>query len=282
VSGIWQPLSADWDAEAPRDPALSAQCYVVCSTPRSGSGMLCRGLAATGIGGAPAEYFSVNQRVPLSARWQTGPSLEAYTAALLARRSSAEGVFGTKLHWDQFDRLRAELRGSPAGPPGDARAATALAALLPNVRYVHLARLDVDRQAVSLWTALNRNVWAVRQGSEPHAQAPPVAYDFEAIEHCRQFLAHGELSWDRFFRAAGIVPIAVTYEELVADFAPTVQRVLDALLGDAARTAAPVPPPDSIRQSDTRSDELLARYRADFAERGVPLPAVTPPPAPTP
>lgn len=282
MSGIWEPRRAELDADPPRDPALPAMSYIICSTPRSGSGMLCRGLADSGLGGLPAEYYNINQRGPLAERWQTGTSAEAYTAALRARRSSPAGVFGTKMHWDQFDALRAELgAGTFNGAARYAEAARAIAALLPGLRWIHLVRLEVDRQAVSLWIALHRGVWAVRRGIEPAPPRAPVPYDYDGIERCRQYLAHGELSWDRFFRTAGITPISVTYDEVVDATAATVGRVLVALLGpEIAIGAAPIPAPDSIRQADAASEELVTRYRADLAHRGVPLPEVTPSPAP--
>lgn len=285
MSGIWEPRRAELDADPPRDPALPAMSYIICSTPRSGSGMLCRGLADSGLGGLPAEYYNVNQRGPLAERWGTGTSATAYTAALRARRSSAAGVFGTKLHWDQFDALRAELgAGTVNGAARYAEAAAAMAALLPGLRWVHLVRLEVDRQAVSLWIALHRNVWAVRRGTEAAATPrAPVPYDYDGIERCRQYLAHGELSWDRFFRTAGIAPVPVTYDAVVAATAPTVQRVLVALLGpEVAAGAAPIPAPDSVRQADAASEALVARYREDLESRGVPLPDVSPAAAPAP
>jgi trehalose 2-sulfotransferase len=296
VSGIWEPRSPRWDADPPRDLGLPARCYVVCSTPRNGSGMLCRGLAASGVAGAPAEYYNINQRVPLAERWGSGPGLRAYTDALRGRRSSAAGVFGTKLHWDQLEGLFGELL--PEGLPDDlaeryAAAGAALRALLPDVRFVHLVRVDVDRQAVSLWTALNRNVWSVRaesgaaavttaagageatpSGGEPSGAASPVPYDFAAIDRCRAFLAHGDLAWDRFFRANGIAPVQVTYEGLIGDFEPTCARVLRELLGDeVARGSGPLPAgPDSVRQADEHSEALLARYRAERPPVTVPAP----------
>jgi len=66
MSGVWDPLRPELDAEPPLDPPLPDVTYAVCSTPRSGSGRLCRGLAETGLAGIPAEYFNVNQRSPLA------------------------------------------------------------------------------------------------------------------------------------------------------------------------------------------------------------------------
>ncbi|MEA2217813.1 MAG: trehalose 2-sulfotransferase [Solirubrobacteraceae bacterium] len=266
MSGVWDPLREELDSAPPRDRGLPATSYVVCSTPRSGSGLLCRGLASSGLAGVPAEYFNANQRVPLAARWATGPSLRAYVAALRARRSSPDGVFGTKLHADQLEQLAAEAAGPAPAPSGPAPSAAFLERLLGDVRYVRIVRLDVDRQAISLWTALRTGVWSVREGAArvPRDEPP---YSFEEIEGCRRTIVDGEVLWDRFMRCNAIVPLEVAYEELVASYAATVCAVLAAILGDAVDSGA-VAPPDGVRQAGARAEELCARFAADRGRRG--------------
>jgi LPS sulfotransferase NodH len=261
MSGVWDPLRAELDSHPPRDPELRATSYVICSTPRSGSGLLCRGLASSGLAGVPAEYFNPNQRVPLTARWATGPSLTAYTAALRTRRSSPAGVFGTKLHADQLAHVRAEAAAQRGGDPD--LSAEFLRDLLPNLRYVRIIRLDVDRQAVSLWTALRSGTWSVRSG-DVAAPTVDVPYSLEGIESCRRMIVDGEIYVDRFLRVNAIVPVEVVYEELVASFAPTVASVLASILGTAPDPGV-IAAPDSVRQADARSEELYARFVADRA-----------------
>jgi trehalose 2-sulfotransferase len=174
VSGVWRATSPELDTSPPRDPDLPATVYVVCSTPRSGSGLLCRGLAATGLAGTPAEYFNSNQRAPLSARWRAGEDLCAYVRALRAHRTSPAGVLGVKIHSDQLEHLSCEL-GEP--DPGEL-----LPRLFPDALYVHLEREDVDRQAVSLWSALQTGIWS-EQASMPPGVPADVPYSFE--EHRR-------------------------------------------------------------------------------------------------
>jgi LPS sulfotransferase NodH len=270
MSGVWDPVRMELDADPPRDPELPVMSYVVCSTPRSGSGLLCRGLASRGLGGVPAEYFNVNQRAPLSSRWGTGDSLPSYVAALRARRSSPAGVFGTKLHADQLEQLSLEALGPAAGSPAPALSAAFLERLLPNLRYVRIVRLDVDRQAISLWTALHSGVWSVRDGpGEPSPAGAP--YDFDGIERCRRMIVDGDVYWDRFLRFNELRCVDVVYEQLEIAFAETVAAVLSTILETAVDPSA-IAVPDSRRQSDARSEELLARFTADGAEhRGKPL-----------
>ena len=118
------------------EPEPGDVVYVVCTTMRSGSGLLCHGLRGTGLAGVPAEYFHPRQRARLAERWRCSDTTAGYIRELRARRSGPNGVFGLKLHSHQMRNL------------------DALDSLLPGAGYVRLRRRDIDAQAVSLWTAL--------------------------------------------------------------------------------------------------------------------------------
>jgi trehalose 2-sulfotransferase len=65
-------------------PELS---YLVCASQRSGTELLCRGLAATGVAGCPREYFLAEDPAKLPApqtRRQSNDLNEAWVAAYLA------------------------------------------------------------------------------------------------------------------------------------------------------------------------------------------------------
>lgn len=255
---MWNPLRAELDTVPPRRPPLPESSYIVCSTHRSGSGLLCRGLAATGIAGTPAEYFNPNQRVPLTRRWGCGDSLDEYAATLRARRTDAGGVFGTKLHWGQLEEIQAEAleHGSLVARPDP----SLIERLLPGSRFVRIVRLDIDAQAVSLWTALQTGCWSLRSGA-PAPPAGAVPYSYAGILRCRQEIVEGEVGWDRFFRRSAITPLEVVYEQLVAQYAAVVRDTLEGIL--PGRAAAAVVAPDSRRQAGQRSAELLARFSSE-------------------
>ena len=271
VSGVWDPARPELDTVPPWDLDRPARTYVVCSTPRSGSGLLVRGMAATGLAGTPAEYFNVNQRGPLAARWGAGDSVARYVTALRRHRTSPGGVLGVKLHWDQLEQLRAEVLGLPPGEPGFELSADFLLGLLPGARFVHILRRDVERQAVSLWVALSTGVWSLRRGARA-GPAPAVPYSFAAIDQCRTMIVNSELHWDRFFRSNGIEPVRVVYEDLAEAYPATIAAVVQRALG--TRPAAPVPAPDSHVQHDERAGALLARYAEDRSRRVIGPPGV--------
>lgn len=227
--------------------------YLVCSTPRSGSSLLCRGLSSTGVLGTPLEYFNPGCRQLLSERWGCGEELDDYLAALHDRRTGPGGVFGAKVHWAQLD----EPRQAAGLDPGEL-----LERLAPGARFVRIAREDRDAQAVSLWRALRSGIWSVASGDELAADAP--AYDFEAIDECRRQVERGELAWDWLLAELGQRPVTVTYEELAVDHAATVRQVARALGAETVE----VGPPNTRRLADERSRELVDSFRDEFRRRG--------------
>ena len=131
------------DHEYP-DGAPTRVSYMVCSVPRSGSSLLCELLCNTEVAGAPTEFFDPELMRRFRERWGA-TSFDDYIAKLLSKKTSPNGVFGIKVHWRQLH----DLLGS-SDP----------AQLFPGLRYVHIRREDVLRQAVSWVRALQTNQWA--------------------------------------------------------------------------------------------------------------------------
>jgi LPS sulfotransferase NodH len=233
---------------ARREPTPADVSYVVCSTMRSGSNLLCEGLLGTGLAGVLAEYFNPRQRARLTERWGCSDTTAGYMHELRARRSGPNGVFGLKLHSHQMRNL------------------DALDTLLPGAVLVSLRRRDTDAQAVSLWTAHETRQFFREPGAAQASETPPVRYSYSGILSARRSLVAGMRDWDRFFERRERQPIEVVYEELTADYEGEVRRVLAGIL-----PAAPVPvvhPPGVARQSDERSAELIARFTEERTRRG--------------
>jgi LPS sulfotransferase NodH len=261
-----QPTSARFVADflgpehdAPFDAAdRLSRSYVVCSTPRSGSGLLCRGLASTGVLGTPLEYFNPIHRSSLSERWGCGRDLDPYLRALHSRRTTERGLFGAKLHWSQLVDVRAEAGAGSGDETVHETPQEFLDRLLPNATYVRIRRGDTDRQAVSLWQALNSNLWSAAAGERVEPVETP--YNFEGIEGCRRQIETAELCWDRLLRTLCAKPLVVEYEALASSYEATIVGVARHLAGSSK---VDVPPPSTRVISDERSSELLGRFRED-------------------
>jgi LPS sulfotransferase NodH len=232
-----------------REPTPADVRYVVCSTMRSGSNLLCEGLLGTGLAGVLAEYFNPRQRARLTERWGCSVTTAGYIHEVRARRSGPNGVFGLKLHSHQMRNL------------------DALDVLLPGAVYISLRRGDTDAQAVSLWTAHETRQFFREPGAAKARETPaPVRYSYGGILSARRSLVAGMREWDQFFERRGHEPIEVFYEQLTADYEGEVRRVFAGIL-----PAAPIPvvhPPGVARQSDERSAELIARFVEERTRRG--------------
>jgi trehalose 2-sulfotransferase len=262
---------------------VAVRSYLVCATPRSGSTLLCRALAQTGVAGRPEEFFEARRdtgRPPAPRDYFAGAegidldallgrdhpeppapdysSLEGiadygdHVARSLELGTTENGVFGAKVMWGHLDDL-----GALAGydPPG------LFDRLFGPPRYVWVSRRDRVRQAVSLWKALQTQAWAADDGDG--AGHEPV-YSYQAIDHLRALIAAHDRAWVAFFDANGIEPLAVTYEQVAADLPGMVRSVLEHLDLDPAVADGVRPPME--RQADARSDEWVERYERDAAE----------------
>jgi dTDP-4-amino-4,6-dideoxygalactose transaminase/LPS sulfotransferase NodH len=178
-------------------------------------------------------------------------------------------VFGAKLHWEQFVGLRAEALGASAAEPEYDISGDFIERLFPNATYVRIVRRNVYRQAISLWYALRTGTWSLATGERRDSANADVPYSFEGIERCRRLIENAELHWDRFLRFNGIEPIDVTYEELDAAYAKTVEDVARRLPLAADPTA--ICAPRTQRLADDRSQAVLERWARDREERATPI-----------
>jgi LPS sulfotransferase NodH len=258
-------------------PPLRSRSYVVCSTPRTGSGLLCRALIACGAAGVPIEYLNPEYRAVLTARWGCASSLDAYAIAARHWRSSSAGVFGTKVHWHDLQRACAEVAGenvlvAAQTDPAPTAARALLERLFPPATYLQTVRADVNRQAVSLWIAEHTGTWSSLQGSLPRPGTVP--YSFEGILARVELIQREGRGWARFFAENGIAPLVVIYEDLVSDYAATIRRALGHI--NVGPSALEVPPPVTRKLADERSERLLIRFQQDLAKH----PSPEAPPAP--
>jgi LPS sulfotransferase NodH len=216
--------------------------YLVCSIPRSGSSLLCELLGATGLAGAPAEFFHPDKMRMLQRRWEA-PALADYLRELLARKTSPNGVFGVKAHLGQYDPLFGD---------SDPRA------FLPDLHLVFITRRERLRQAISWVRALQTQRWVNRDGP---AQRPAV-FDSEHIARKLRRIEREEERWEALFDRHDIVPHRVVYEDFVAAQEETVRGVLE-VVGVEPPADLALPPPAHDRQADRLSDEWVERYRAE-------------------
>jgi LPS sulfotransferase NodH len=237
----WMGRALDFPGSAPL-----RKSYVVASSYRCGSTFFCSELWRTGVLGAPAEYLNIGEgrllRDVMATRLRAS-SPEDYLVKLLARRTSRNGVFGMKAHFHHFE-------------PALAWCPSMLERLSP-VTYISLNRRDKLAQAVSMARAMQTNAWTSMDGA---AMTP--RYDEGLIRQCLKEIGRQKLGWLRWFEANAIAPVAVDFEDLVADRAGVVRGVVELF---EARSDEPeqIRPPAVRKQGDETNLAWAARFRRE-------------------
>jgi LPS sulfotransferase NodH len=226
------------------------QSYCVASSYRCGSSYLCWRLWQTGLLGAPMEVLNpMGVMRVLTNRLKTS-SRGDYIAKLLARRTSRNGVFGMKAHFHHFEAFLKEYPG--------------LLEVLSPITFIYISRQDRIAQAVSMARALQTGQWTSRMEAGPGAR---LQYDYATIANCLNDIARQDLDWRGWFRARGITPYQVTYDDLTAD-AEGVVRDIVGLLGVQNDESATVDIPRVDKQGDETNEEWIERFGRESKERG--------------
>ena len=217
--------------------------YVICTSPRSGSTLLCSLLRSSGVAGWPQSWFRVENREEFAVEWgvDAGERAAFLEGALAAGRRDT-GVFALRMMWGTMAEVEEWLG------PGLADAAP--------VRWVWLERRDKVAQAVSRHRAEASGIWHL--GIEEAAVPGVPVYDFEAIEAYRAAAEADAAEWRDLFGARGLVPLRVYYEDLAADPVGQAGRVLAALGLPVAAMAS-----GTVRMAGEESADWATRFRRE-------------------
>jgi LPS sulfotransferase NodH len=237
--------------------------YVICTNPRSGSWLLSEGLASTALAGNPREWFNAAEERKCRAEWRlehpSDLSRDQYLAHVARSSTTPNGHSGLKLHYYQFAELPAILA---SGAGGAISPAQTLTRAFPRARYIWLTRDDKARQAISLYLAARTEQWwRIGPRESPQAPAGPDDLDPGTVLRLERLLTSNDENWLDFFLTSHITPLVVHYEDLAADYAGTLRRVLR-WLGVPGTDALAIAPSRLHRQSGPRTEAWLRRYLA--------------------
>jgi LPS sulfotransferase NodH len=234
--------------------------YIICTSPRSGSTLLCKLLQNSGVAGVPASYFHQAS----VADWATGvgmPKTTPLPAIMDKVKTLGQGsgaLFGLRLQRHSFAFFCKQLEALHLKHATDA---ARLQAEFGTVRYIHLTREDKIEQAVSFVKAKQSGLWhQAPDGREIERLAPHSApvFDAEAIEARHvEFLA-ADAAWRAWFDTQNIAPLTITYRALAANPRDVLSQVLQGL-GCPAQAAQDTKIP-TARLADETSREWISRF----------------------
>lgn len=233
--------------------------YVICCVQRTGSWLLAHTLADIGYADRPSDYFDEAERDNHAREWGLpAGDLAAYVHAMRDKATTPNGVLGSKLMWNDFDRLRSSLHP----PAGTDAGLEFMRTTFPNPQFIWLRRQDKVRQGISWWRAAATNQWALRPGREPHQPAP----DVEQIVQLVQFAQQCEDGWQQWFTSTRIQPCQVLYEDLARDRLAVTNKVLE-FLRLPQLDADNLPPVRYRKQADSLTERYADLVRAAMSSR---------------
>lgn len=243
--------------------------YMICTAPRSGSTLLCRMLAATGVAGRPESYFFGTSLEGWLEDLDIEPDglageIEIVSAALdAARREGRAGtdLLGLRMQGHSFGFFLDKLASVH---PGHESARERIEAAFGSTLFIHLSRGDKVGQAVSYLRAQETGLWhAAPDGTEIERNEPrrKPGYDRDAIRTTIAEMTGQDRAWDAWFADQGIEPLRLTYEDLSADPSSVLHTVLGAL--GVGQTGIDELAPPLRKLADETNASWVARFLAE-------------------
>lgn len=246
------------------------QAYVICTSPRSGSTLLCRLLAATGVAGSPESYFHEPSLVSWLEDFGLDPRDFATEIEMLKeviskakfQGESGTDLFGLRLQRRSFDFFESKLA---LLHPNLSDTSSRIEATFGRTLFIHLTRADKLAQAVSFIKASQTGLWhmapdgtEIERLSEHHEPE----YDAALIrDQIAEFTTH-EAEWKLWFYKEQIQPLTLKYDDLAIDPCAALRTVFDELGLDPAPVEGLVPPVAKL--ADRTNAQWIERYRAEI------------------
>lgn len=233
---------------------------MICTSPRSGSTLLCTLLRATRVAGWPESWLYG----PSIGDWAKRMELPEDTpfrdivAGVLDKGRAGGSVFGLRQQWPSFPLLCSTLERERPETTARGRLEGALGPL----RYVYLKREDKVEQAVSLIRANQTGIWHRNADGSIYERKDPSGedgFDANAIEEqARQLTCYDEC-WSAWFDAEKITPLRLTYDDLSSNPNGTLALVLDWIGIDPSHANGITAP--TRRLADAKSKDWVRRVK---------------------
>lgn len=170
--------------------------YLIASTPRCGSHMLGHSLYEANGYGVPLEYFNRSNLKKWQQRFNTD-NLNTIFDEIIKLRTSSNGHFGVKAHWDQYSKilLNSEFKD-----------------YFDFTKIIWIYRADLLSQSISLVVAMQTGAWI--SGAPKKGNA---AYDYNAIAEAAARINKSNYQWWKYLSSknSNREIMVVRYEDLL-------------------------------------------------------------------
>lgn len=192
------------EREQAQYPQMGYKSYIICTSPRSGSTLLCQLLANTNVAGVPNSYF----HKPSLTSWMEvhdiaannfpnrSGTLQAIFEKVRKVGIAETGVFGLRLQGGSINYFLDQLKFLHPEQHCDV---DRLNATFGETAFIFLSRKNKLEQAISCVKAMQTGLWhTAANGTEFERLAPPQLpyFDREAIrQHISEF-AEDDQRWE--------------------------------------------------------------------------------------
>lgn len=181
--------------------------WIIASEKRSGSHLLASLLRSTQQAGVPFEYFHKRHwKEWRLERGKPSSSEKALYLSLIKHRTTANGLFSFKAHWDQFAFF------SSLGLEHYARSA----------KFIRIRRKDILAQAVSLAIAKQTGAWSYDQTIRKQPR-----YSFQAVKSAILCISRESFMWTTYLTSNCIQSYDIWYEDICENRYSTMRRLCE-------------------------------------------------------
>lgn len=235
--------------------------YIVWFTQRVGSTLITQAIEDTRIAGRPREWLEADSADQLLARHGARDVFELRKR--LWDQGTANAVLGVK--YGMTPAIHAQLTQLFCGLVEGADERAAWDAMFPRSRHIYVTRRDRVRLAISWWRAIQSGEWhrPTRKDTVVGISTKPAGdarYNAAAITQLLREVDQRETAIRDTFSRWSVVPLTVTYEDVVDSYDAVLRAVLTFLDGpDDVR----IPHAAFARLADETSDRWYAQFLAE-------------------
>lgn len=212
------------------------QSYIVCSTGRSGSTLLCKTLKKLECCGNPEEYFHHNDTKRLGLKGNPDKFI-GYCNSVLQEGLTANGIFGIKMHWWQmYDFLKIARESDLFTEKTDIEI---LNSVFPNLKFIYISREDMVAQAVSTTIALQTGEWrkgvnsknkeSIKKNKVQSKNSSVLKFQPLKIYRWEQSFKDQNRRWKEFFSENNLDYYELTYGKLTSNFEQEMKNIINFL-----------------------------------------------------
>ena len=247
---------------------MEQKSYIICSTVRSGSTLLCKTLEKLEGCGQPKEYF--HRHILKKLKLNNNPDkFLSYCQSIWQEGLSHHGTLGIKMHWWQMLDFLSIARQSP--DLENKQDWEILNIIFPNSQFIYLWRREIMAQAVSAAIAMQTGQWEKVEQNETEESLQkekklwhntvksPKFQPWKIYEWEKSLEAHN-LGWRKFFQDNSLPYYEITYEDMIESFTEQIINLVDYLGIDTSQISSQIAMPTQ-RQFNKVNRQFIDYYK---------------------